>query len=128
MIYDYDYVDPAPLASFRGKLTRHGDVTRLLEADDDQLCLVGPGDEVQVEFPASDLPPLPSGWTRSYVVRGIGYCKDADPFTATSDSALPLPWRGMPAFPFGPRVKRPHDPAYESYLRAYQTRPAGAGG
>ncbi len=128
LIYDYDYVDPAPLASFRGKLTRHGDVTRLLEADDDQLCLIGPGDEVQIEFPASDLPPPPSGWTRSYVVRGIGYCKDADPFTATSDSTLPLPWRGMPAFPFGRAVKRPHDPAYDSYLRAYQTRPAGAGG
>ena len=105
LIYDYDYVDPAPLASFQGKLTRHGDVTPLLRADDDQLCLVGPGDEVQIEFPASDLPALPSGWTRSYVVRGIGYCKDADPFTATSDSIEPLPWRGMPAFPFGPGVQ-----------------------
>ena len=30
LIYDYDYVDPAPLAGFQGKLTRHGDVTRLL--------------------------------------------------------------------------------------------------
>jgi tetratricopeptide (TPR) repeat protein len=128
LIYDYDYVDPAPLASFRGKLTRHGDVTRLLEADDDQLCLIGPGDEVQIEFSASDLPPLPTRWTRSYVVRGIGYCKDVDPFTATSDSTLPLPWRAMPAFPFGPAVKRHNDPAYESYLKTYQTRPAGAGG
>ncbi len=128
LVYDYEYVDPAPLASFKGKLTRHGDVTPLLAADDDQLCLVGPGDEVQVEFSASDLPPLPSGWTRSYVVRGIGYCKDADPFTATSDSIEPLPWRGMPAFPFGPRFKRPYDRAYESYLRTYQIRPAGAGG
>ena len=42
LLYDYDYVDPAPLASFQGKLTRHGDVTPLLRADDDQLCLVGP--------------------------------------------------------------------------------------
>jgi tetratricopeptide (TPR) repeat protein len=128
LIYDYDYVDPAPLASFKGKLTRHGDVTRLLAADDDQLCLIGPGDEVTVEFLASDLPPLLSGWTRSYVVRAIGYCKDADPFTATSDSTLPLPWRGMPIFPFAPAIRRPHDPAYESYLRTYHTRPAGAGG
>jgi hypothetical protein len=127
LIYDYDYVDPAPLASFRGKATAHGDVTRLLEADDDHLCVIGPGDEVLVEFAASGLRPLPPGWTRAYVIRGIGYCKDADPFTATSDSIDPLPWREMPAFPFRSNVKRPEDPAYQSYLREYQTRPAGAG-
>jgi tetratricopeptide (TPR) repeat protein len=127
LVYDYDYVDPAPLARFSGKLTRYGDVARLLHADDDRFCVVGPGDEVKVEFSAADLPPLPTGWTRSYVVRGIGYCKDADPFTATSDSIEPLPWRGMPEFPFGPGVMRPHDAAHESYLRLYQTRPAGGG-
>jgi hypothetical protein len=127
LIYDYDYVDPAPLAGFRGKLTRHGDVTPLLAADDDHLCLIGPGEVVELEFPASNLQPSPPGWTRSYVVRGIGYCKDADPFTATSDSIEPLPWRGMPAFPFPPDIKRPSDPDYDSYLKAYQTRPAGEG-
>jgi len=128
LIYDYDYVDPAPLARFAGKLTRYGDVARLLQTDDDQLCLVGPGDEVRIEFEASGLPALPEGWTRSYVLRSFGYCKDADPFTATSDTVLPLPWRGMPAFPFDPNVKRPGDPSYDSYLRVYQTRPAGGGG
>jgi hypothetical protein len=128
LIYDYDYVDPAPLASFKGRLTRHGDVTALLRADDDQLCLVGPGDEVQIEFPATNLPPLPAGWARSFVVRGIGYCKDADPFTATSDSIEPLPWRAMPPFPFRSEVTRPDQPAHDAYLRQFQTRPAGAGG
>ena len=127
LIYDYDYVDPAPLARFSGKLTRYGDVAALLQADDDQLCLVGPGDEVRIEFDASGLPPLPEGWTRSYVLRGYGYCKDADPFTAASDTVEPLPWRGMPAFPFGSRGQAAARSAYESYLRAYQTRPAGGG-
>jgi hypothetical protein len=127
LLYDYDYVDPAPLARFSGKLTRYGDVARLLESDDDQLCLVGPGDEVRLEFSASDLPELPAGWTRSYVLRGYGYCKDADPFTAGSDTVGPLPWRGMPPFPFAHDVTRPDDPAYESYLRVYQIRPAGGG-
>ena len=69
LLYDYDYVDPAPLARFSGKLTRYGDVAGLLQADDDQLCLVGPGDEVRLEFDAAGLPPLPPGWTRSYVLR-----------------------------------------------------------
>jgi hypothetical protein len=128
LIYDYDHVDPAPLARFSGRLTRYGDVAALLRADDDQFCLVGPGDEVRIEFEAASLPPLAAGWTRSYVLRTFGYCKDADPFTATSDTVAPLPWRGMPAFPFGPEVKPPGSSAYESYLRGYQTRPAGGGG
>jgi len=127
LIYDYDYVDPAPLARFAGKLTRFGDVAPLLRSDDDRLCVVGPGDEVRLEFDATAVPPLPRGWTRSYVLRSFGYCKDADPFTATSDTVGPLPWRGMPPFPFGDDVKRPADPVQGAYLREYQTRSAGGG-
>jgi tetratricopeptide (TPR) repeat protein len=127
LIYDYDYVDPAPLARLSGKLTRFGDVAGLLNHDDDLLCVVGPGDEVRIEFEASKLPALPPGWTRSYVLRAWGYCKDADPFTAKSDSVEPLPWREMPPFPFGPDIQRPKDPAFDTYLREFQTRPAGGG-
>jgi tetratricopeptide (TPR) repeat protein len=127
LVYDYDHVDPAPLARFSGKLTRYGEVASLLQADDDQLCLIGPGDEVQLEFDATRLDPLPTGWTRSYVLRSFGYCKDADPFTATSDTVEPLPWRGMPPFPFGAETRHPADPAYESHLREFLTRPAGGG-
>lgn len=123
---DYDHIDPSPLARLQGELTRHGDVTPLLQGDDDRLCVMGPGDEVQLEFDAACLPPLPSGWTRCFVLRTVAYCKDADPFTATSDSVGPLPWRGMPAFPFPEGQTRPLDPAYSHYLREYQTRPAGA--
>jgi tetratricopeptide (TPR) repeat protein len=126
LLYDYDYVDPSPLALMTGNLTRHGDVAPLLRDDDDRLCVVGPGDEVRLEFDATHLGALPAGWTRSYVLEAVGYCKDADPHTATSDSVEPLPWRTMPAFPFPPGVRRPDDPAYRDYLRTYQTRPAGS--
>lgn len=124
LLYDYDYVDPAPLTPFAGRLTRFGDVTELLTADDDRLCLVGPGDEVRFEFDAT-APELPEGWTRSFVLRSIGYCKDADPFTAGSDAVGPLPWKEMPDYPFGPGVERPRDPDYQQYLDTYQTRIAG---
>ena len=50
LIYDYDYVDPAPLASFQGKLTRHGDVTRLLAGRRRSALPGRAGDEVQIEF------------------------------------------------------------------------------
>ncbi|MGA2701196.1 MAG: hypothetical protein ABSH35_08870, partial [Isosphaeraceae bacterium] len=125
LVYDYDYVDPAPLARMSGKLTRYGDVARLLQADDDRFCVAGPGDEARLEFAAAGLPPLPAGWTWAYVLRAFGYCKDADPFTATSDTIEPLPWRGMPAFPFAAGVTRPARAAHDDYLREFQTRPAG---
>ncbi len=44
-----------------------------------------------------------------------------------SDTVGPLPWKAMPAFPFGRDVKRPADPGYQAYLREYQTRSAGGG-
>ncbi|HEV3166677.1 MAG TPA: FG-GAP-like repeat-containing protein [Isosphaeraceae bacterium] len=126
LLYDYDYVDPAPLARLSGLLTRYGDVAPLLRTDDDQLCLVGPGDEVRLEFDAGSAPSLPEGWTRSFVLQAVGYCKDANIATAASDTIGPLPWRGMPAYPFGPEGERPRDRAYRAYLRNYQTRPASA--
>jgi hypothetical protein len=125
LLYDYQYIDPAPFARLSGKLTRFGEVRKLLRSDDDQFCVIGPGDEARLDFDAAGLPALPVGWTRCYVLRAVGYCKDADPFTACSDTVEPLPWRGMPAFPFAPSVRRPADPANEVYLRDYQTRPAG---
>jgi hypothetical protein len=126
LLYDYEYVDPAPLARMSGRLTRYGDVAELLRSDDDRLCLVGPGDEVRLAFDARQAPALPEGWTRRYVLRSVGYCKDADPATATSDSIEPLPWRLMPAFPFGIDVRRPETSSYLDYLRTYETRLSGA--
>ena len=91
MLYDYDNVVPMPLARMSGYLTRYGQVAPLLQADDDRLCLVGPGDEVRVDFDGTSVPGLALGWTRCYVLRTVGYCKDADLFTATGDTVGPLP-------------------------------------
>ena len=126
MLYDYDTVVPMPLARMTGQLTRYGDVVSLLERDDDHLCLVGPGDEARVEFDAKKAPPLPDGWTRGFVLRAVGYCKDADLFTETGDSVGPLPWRGMTAYPFGLEGQRPADPA-TVVTSPYQTRAVGTG-
>ncbi|HEU5117493.1 MAG TPA: cytochrome c biogenesis factor, partial [Isosphaeraceae bacterium] len=122
LMYDYNRIDPAPLARLEGRLTRYGDVGPLLREDDDHLCLVGPGDELQMEFDASAAPPLPEGWTRQFVLRAVGYCKDADPLTVSSDSVNPMPWKGMPDYPFGPEHDRPSDSRYRAYLRDFQTR------
>jgi hypothetical protein len=125
LLYDYDHVEPALAARFSGWLTRHGDVAGLLERDDDRFCVIGPGDEVRLEFDAQAAPDVPPGWTRSFILRAVGYCKDADPFTATSDTVEPLPWRGMPAYPFGAEGERPRDAPFAEYVHEYLTRPSG---
>src|SRR5262249_38509764 len=86
LLYGYDHVEPALPARFSGWLTRYGDVAGLLERDDDRFCVIGPGDEVRLEFDAQTASEPPPGWTRSFILRAVGYCKDADPFTATSDA------------------------------------------
>ena len=125
LLYEYEYVDPAPLARMKGMLTRYGDVSELFAADDDRFCVVGPGDVARIEFDGRSVPPPEPGWTRSYVVRGYGYCKDADPATAGGDSVEPLPWRDMPSYPFAAGATGPTDPKRLAYLREFQTRPAG---
>jgi tetratricopeptide (TPR) repeat protein len=121
-LYDYNSIEAAPLSRLLGMYTRYGDVTTLLTDDDDHLCVMSPGDEIVVDFDASKLGDPPAGWKRSYVLRSIGYCKDADLFSATDDRVGPLPWKGMKSYPFGREGERPLDPAYEAYLLEYQTR------
>lgn len=99
--YDYQTVsvDPAwpPL---RGKFTRFGESQSLLEFDDDQLVVMGPGDELIIKF---QIPtePLPEGWVRDFVLHSVGWDKDAAMNTLEGQSSLPLPFSQMSQYPPG---------------------------
>jgi hypothetical protein len=121
-LYDYDRLASVPVSRLAGSITRYGDVTELLRADDDRFVIFGPGDEVTVRFDAKRLPELPAGWQRSFVLRTRGYCKDCGPFTATGGAVEPLPFRGMSKYPYGPEEHYPADPLHRDYLRRYNTR------
>jgi hypothetical protein len=41
------------------------------------MVIMGSGDELALEFPASGLPSLPVGWTRELLLLGDGWAKDA---------------------------------------------------
>jgi hypothetical protein len=120
-LYDYDRLDAVPVSRLAGKLTRLGDVTELLRAVDDRFVIFGPGDDLDVRFDARQLPELPAGWTRSFVLRTWGYCKDCAPFTATGATIEPLPFRAMGNYPYGPDKKYPHP----EYPPRDNTRPVG---
>ncbi len=91
--YDYDRRLPLWDTRYpRGWYTRFGDVRALLDASDDATVILGPGEEVVLDFaaPSTSLPP---GWTRHYVLRSRGWCKDMDLYTRDGETVAPLPGR-----------------------------------
>jgi len=104
-----------------GKFTRFGDVQPLLTARDDQLVVMHPGDEIQLEF-AVPQTPLPEGWVRDFVIYNVGWDKDCDLNTVGGESSEPLPFEAMTSYAHANGAPRPLDESYVRYLRTYQTR------
>jgi tetratricopeptide (TPR) repeat protein len=120
--------DPASPLTFwnptPGLYTRYGDVIELLGEVDDRLVIMGSGDELRLRFDAANLPALPAGWARDYLLKVDGWAKDRDPNTAHSDSVEPLPFHGMSRYPYPMGEHFPDDEAHQRYRREYNTRPA----
>jgi tetratricopeptide (TPR) repeat protein len=121
----YDRVTPASFWNpTPGLYTRYGPVDNLLRDVDDQLVIMGSGDEVRLEFPAAALPAPRAGWTRDYLLKVDGWAKDRDPNTAFSSTVQPLPFHGMSQYPYPASEHFPQDAVHDSYQRTYNTRPA----
>ena len=121
------YDDVHPISDWNptpGRYTRYGDVQPLVTNVDDRLVIMGSGDELRLQFPAAQLPPLPQGWTRDFLLKVDGWAKDADANTAFSQSVLPLPFHAMSAYPYKPNEHFPDDPDHQQYIDDYLTRPA----
>jgi hypothetical protein len=115
-LYDYHRVDPGlPYKIMAGDYTRFGDVRELLSRVDDRFVILGRGEEIALEFDASDLPPLPGGWSRTLVLHSDGYCKDMDLYTAFPDTVGPLPYHAMGGYP--PAKPSPAPPVPENRRR-----------
>ena len=65
-----------------------------------------------------------AGWKRSFVLRSWGYCKDSTPTTMTAGAVGPLPYRGMPRYPYD-TAKNPPPAALLDYDQKWNTRPVG---
>lgn len=116
--FDYQTLVPGEAwPAMSGLFTRYGDVLPLLAARDDCLVISGSGDELRLGF-AEPAAAVPSGWVRDFVLYSVGWDKDADLNTVYGDSVEPMPFEAMTVY----GELRPHDNAYETYLRKYQTR------
>jgi hypothetical protein len=120
--YVYEQVSrTGPYARQAGEYTRYGDVLPLLTTSDDKLVVFGSGEEVQLNFDPSKLPPVAKGWTRDYFFMANGYEKDMDFYAAEGSTVEPLPFRGMGKYPY-PGKSFPNDRVHQDYMLKYNTR------
>ena len=99
----YDYGRRAPSWDTRhmaGHYTAFGPATELVSAADDALAIIGPGEELHLEYEARQ-PALPAGWTRRFVLETRGWAKDMDLYTGDGDTLEPLPSQGRAGGPRG---------------------------
>jgi hypothetical protein len=125
----YDRVSPVSFWNpTPGLYTRYGPVDHLLRDVDDQLVIMGSGDEVTLRFPVAAIPAPLAGplteMTRDFLLKVDGWAKDRDPNTAFSSSVQPLPFHAMSQYPYPAGEHFPRDVMHDSYQRTYNTRPA----
>jgi cytochrome c-type biogenesis protein CcmH/NrfG len=121
--FDYgDVTEEQRWLPLDGLFTRFGDVLELLQQADDMYVVYGPGDEITVEFDASNAPVLPDGWRRDFLLYSDSWLKDADLNTGTGQAVEPLPFHGMSSYPYHADESYPADVEHQQYLRRYNTR------
>jgi Flp pilus assembly protein TadD len=123
--YGYDYARvsrSSPWKEIPGRYTREGDVRELLAATDDVFVVSKPGDEIAVSFDAAALPPLPSGWKRTFLLFSDGFSKEMDIHSATPDTLGPLPFHGMSRYPYSAPEAYPMTDARQQLMERYNTR------
>jgi tetratricopeptide (TPR) repeat protein len=121
--YDHEDVSrTGPYARSAGNYTRYGDTTALLKESDDRFVVFGSGDENDLEFDPSALPPLPPGWTRDYFFFADGFTKDMDFYAADAYTVDPLPYHKMPRYPYSDDAPYPSDALHLDYLLNFNTR------
>lgn len=121
--YDYEQVSfSSPWKVMIGRYTREGDVRELLRKSDDMFVISRPGDEISLSFAADRLPPLPRGWTRTFLLYGDGFSKEMDINSASPDDIYPLPFHGMTKYPYAWPERYPLTEVRRRYLEKYNTR------
>ncbi|MFN2444435.1 MAG: FG-GAP-like repeat-containing protein [Vicinamibacterales bacterium] len=124
--YDYNRVSATMLWKLLpGRYTRYGDVNVLLAATDDRFVVAAPGDEIVVSFDAAAAPPLPRGWTRTFLLHADGFSKEMNLHSASPDDLAPLPFHNMTSYPYAPPERYPATLEHQRYRDEYNTRVIG---
>ena len=120
--FDYDHTTTGQKwRDLTGNYTRYGDVMPLLESGDDRYIICDGGDQISIDFDAKNLPPLPKGWKRDFLIYSEGWVKDGDLNTANGQTVAPLPFHNMKVYPYK-NVAYPNDAEHKAYQEKYNTR------
>lgn len=114
--------DRAPWLPFPGRYTRYGDVAPLLAEVEDFSVILAAGDELAVDFDASELAPPPAGWRRTVFLESHGWDKDADRNTGEGTRLEPLPFHAMTSYPYAAGESWPDTPGHRRYVDEWLTR------
>ena len=110
---------------FSGRFTRTGDVRSLLDRVDDVFVISKTGDELVIRFEA--LPEPSAGRERTFFLFADGYSKEMDINSGSPEAVLPLPFKGMTKYPYGPDERFPMTAEklriYEEYTTRSHTKP-----
>jgi hypothetical protein len=107
-----------------GMYTRYGEVLPLVAAIEDQYVIMGSGDALTIRFDASELPPVPDGHVRDYLVFLDGWAKDRDPNTHEALEVEPLPFHGMSGYPYAETESFPDSTEHRAWREQWNTRSA----
>ncbi|WP_348268879.1 FG-GAP-like repeat-containing protein [Edaphobacter paludis] len=101
LTYRYDRISATgPFQWQRGSYTKYGNVTPLLHQVDNQYVIFGSGEEIDAEFSAASLKPLPAHWKRDYFFYANGFVKDMDFYEALPFTVAQMPFHQMTAYPY----------------------------
>ncbi|MDP8259589.1 MAG: prepilin-type N-terminal cleavage/methylation domain-containing protein [Candidatus Gygaella obscura] len=121
--FDYNQIDRnCKRKPAKGSYTRFGDVLELVLSADDKYVIMAPGDELRVEFSEKDLPEIPQGYKRTYLLYAKGYHKGTFHDMPLYSDILPLPFHNMSGYPYPESEKYPDDKDHLDYLLKYNTR------
>jgi hypothetical protein len=123
LTYRYDRISATgPFARERGEYTHYGNVTPLLKSVDNRYVIFGSGEDIDAEFSAAALPPLPANWKRDYFFYANGYVKDMDFYEASPFTVNEMPFHGMKTYPYFSPAAYPMNPAALRYRLQWNDR------
>lgn len=84
-------------------------MTSLLREIDDHFVVFGSGEDIDAEFSAAQLLPLPAGWKRDYFFYANGFVKDMDFYETMPFTVADMPFHGMSSYPYPANEHSPED-------------------